>query len=287
MGNDKKRLTKIEKESKAKEEQRKAEIVAIPPSLSNALGYGGNWYPLPTPAANTPDWREWIITPKVEVWKACALSLNIDPHSLKRRDEYVDESDGSPYFRDSSFPSKAIREECNLRRRVLIANLRDDPKKFSLRSSTASGYSEVRLSEFAAWALSIGWDMPAELVAIARKHDEQDDAPAALATVSPGETATSPDLPPSPCTKREILAADWPLPNNVNLEKLLSDVPKWLEQARVKRGAPGRGSSLWNPAQLAICLNTRRSVKVAALDIVIRGSFPAFHSEWENAKALL
>lgn len=196
MSNDKKRLTKIEKESKAKDEARKAEIAAIPPSLSNVAGYGGNGYRPPTPAANSPDWREWISTPKVEVWQACALSLNIDPHSLKRRDGYMSESGGSPYFEDNSFPSKAIREECNLRRRVLIANLRDDPKKFSLTSSTASGYSEVRLSEFAAWALSIGWDIPAELVAIARKHGEQASAPAAQndapvtpAKVSPGDTA--------------------------------------------------------------------------------------------------
>lgn len=122
----------------------------------------------------TPNWREWGRVPQVMAWQACALSLNIDPHSLKQFDEW---RDGHPHFKDSNFSSSAIRNEFYLRQRVLVANLPNNQEWFGKRLS-AGGNSNVSLSEFSAWALSIDWDMPPELVAMARKHGEQADAPA-------------------------------------------------------------------------------------------------------------
>ena len=89
------------------------------------------------------------------------------------------------------------------------------------------------------------------------------------------------------CTKGEILAADWPLPNGFNLEGALSDVPKWLMSARVSRGAPGRGSSIWNPVQIAVCLVTEKAVNKTAVDHVIRRHFAEFIDEWEHSAEML
>lgn len=130
----------------------------------------------PVENAKFPDWSEWRYTPKVEVWQACALSLNFDPHSLKERDEYMSESGAAPYFEDRSFPSVAIREEFNKRRRMVLANLPSNPA-FSFPSIVAYGFSKVVLAEFAAWARNIGWDIPPELVALAREPVEQAVAP--------------------------------------------------------------------------------------------------------------
>jgi len=92
---------------------------------------------------------------------------------------------------------------------------------------------------------------------------------------------------PKGCTKGEILAADWPLPNGFNLEGALSDVPKWLMSARVSRGTPGRGSSIWNPVQIAVCLVTEKAVNKTAVDHVIRRHFAEFIDEWEHSAEML
>lgn len=213
MSNDEKKFDEWRKEQAKKRITKPGNghprLSKAPPPITPAAGFKA--YGVTTriaPPANTLDWREWINTPKVEVWQACALSLNIDPHSLKQRDGYMSESGGSPYFKDYSFPSIAIREECNLRRRVLIANLRDDPKKFSLRSSTASGYSEVRLSEFAAWALSIGWDIPAELAAMAKMPavDANTHETAAQPMKATAPTGTKPALAMASTNRRKRCA---------------------------------------------------------------------------------
>lgn len=126
---------------------------------------------------------------------------------------------------------------------------------------------------------------------IERLIDANQPAAATHPKVSPGDTAAQNDssqtTKPKPCTRSAILAAAWPLPNSVKLEGLLSDVPQWLNPALVARGAPGRCSSLWNPAQIAVCLATKKSVKMTALTPVIRNSFPEFLNEWENAVKLL
>lgn len=154
--------------------------------------------------ATVPNWREWGNMPNVEVWQACALSLNINPHSLKKCEDWEsDTRDGFPYFRDASFPSKTISEEFYLRRRVLIANLRKNPEWFTYNSLSAAGNSSLSTSEFAAWAVSkMDWpDLPPELVALARKRvdaPERNDAAVSAGNGAPvkvgaGEMATGDD----------------------------------------------------------------------------------------------
>ncbi len=299
MGNDKKRLTIIEKELKAKEEQRKAEIAAIPPSLSNVPGYGGNRYRPPTPPS-PPDWSFWLHMPEVRLWQAVALSMNIDPDSLKGHPQGWMAGPGSgPIFTDNSFSSSEQRVTFDKRLRLLAAN-KSVKNGFSpgTLSMDHPAYNSVRLSEFSPWAQSIGWDIPAELVAIARKHDEQPGAAAAQkdasvtpAKVSPSGTATSTqDKPQKPkgCTWRDIMAAPWPKQQGFDLAAALSNkIPKWLdnETAIMHRGTAPE-PTLWNPAGIAICMATnapRRkwTMQPRTLDNVIRAHFTEFLQEWE------
>lgn len=82
-------------------------------------------------------------------------------------------------------------------------------------------------------------------------------------------------------TKAAIIAIDWP--GRTNLGALLSDVPSWLESARVMRGRRGRnGSALWNPAQIAICLLTEKNVPKRALMHHLKTYFPDYLSAWAD-----
>ncbi|HEY4696800.1 MAG TPA: hypothetical protein VIH29_02170 [Gallionella sp.] len=91
------------------------------------------------------------------------------------------------------------------------------------------------------------------------------------------------------CTKNKILSADWQLPKRVNLERALGDVPKWLEAAIVCRGKPGGGSSTWNPAIMAVCMNTPSKgkawiVSLDKLEKVINEFFPSWIEEWKECR---
>lgn len=83
-------------------------------------------------------------------------------------------------------------------------------------------------------------------------------------------------------TKKEMLANDWPIPASINLARLLSDVPVWLEPARLGKGAPGKASALWNPAMLALCLATNKAISKTALNRYITKYTPDWADEWER-----
>lgn len=77
--------------------------------------------------------------------------------------------------------------------------------------------------------------------------------------------------------RKEILSVDWPLINGFNedsFSRALSDVPNWLKPARIAKGAPGKGSALWNPAIVAACLLEKNYARQAALTNLMRKSFP-------------
>lgn len=98
---------------------------------------------------------------------------------------------------------------------------------------------------------------------------------------------TNHDAAPNALPKKDILSAPWPLPNGRQLAPLLSDVPKWLEPARVSRGSPGKGSSTWNPALLADCLATTSKGKTwvvnhLALTNFLNRYFQKWAAEWEE-----
>ena len=108
----------------------------------------------------------------------------------------------------------------------------------------------------------------------ATEFNEPNDQPE---TVQPATTM------PSGLGRKEILSVDWPLITNFtenSLSEALSNVPKWLVPARVARGARGKCSALWNPAIVAACLLDRGYAKHAALNILMRKSFPEWLDQW-------
>ncbi|MFN4325264.1 MAG: hypothetical protein ACK4FP_05190 [Azonexus sp.] len=94
-------------------------------------------------------------------------------------------------------------------------------------------------------------------------------------------------------SKAEVLTVSWPIPDGApSISKILDKQPKWASAACAKVGSAGKGSHLWNPAVLAICLATRTPQKkwacrVDALDKLIRSRFPDFLDEWESKMELL
>lgn len=109
----------------------------------------------------------------------------------------------------------------------------------------------------------------------------------------PAETSEEEDSSPTPFAvttpsglgRREILAADWPLYGRFtqdSLSRALSDVPAWLKPARVLAGAPGRGSSLWNPAKIAHALLTCQKANKASLSKFIERHFGDWRDKWDD-----
>ena len=146
----------------------------------------GGSYPVPAKpeTPHRPNWKEWNHTPEVRVWEACALSLDIDPHSMVHiQDGWMAGPGSGPFFEDKSFPKTGgKKEEYELRLRVLSKNL-SNRAYFSRATHRMDGpyRSEVPLHEFAAWAVSVvQWnDLPSELRALAQsptadQADEKD-----------------------------------------------------------------------------------------------------------------
>ncbi|RDE49571.1 MAG: hypothetical protein DVS81_15940 [Candidatus Accumulibacter meliphilus] len=85
--------------------------------------------------------------------------------------------------------------------------------------------------------------------------------------------------------KREILCVDWPLVGKFkqdSLARAMSDVPKWLIDAQVCKGAPGRASALWNPAVLADCLREKGYASRGALCSFLKKHFPECLPEFKT-----
>lgn len=232
--------------------------------------------------AVVPNWSEWSHMPKVEVWQACALSLNINPYWLIGRSSYQIEPGRGPCFSERSFPSAIAHNEFRLRQRLLIANLPDNEEWFDFYYPSAINISEVRLSEFATWAVSrMKWpDLPRDLVALARNQvdaPEQIDAPAPVSNAEPakvgaGDTAIEDvqseqetNVPPY-LTTSDLVGCFGGYMGVDNPGKVLSEYPKWATRnaALVQKGKRGKPSkenrdiSAWNPVQFALNLLDKR-----------------------------
>lgn len=83
-----------------------------------------------------------------------------------------------------------------------------------------------------------------------------------------------------------IVCVEWRLVPPYTMERLkrdLSDVPKWLEPARVTRGGRGAGrSATWNPALLANCLVDRKRATQAGMRTTIKQHFTEWLEEYEQ-----
>lgn len=91
---------------------------------------------------------------------------------------------------------------------------------------------------------------------------------------------------PRGVSKAEILAADWPLPKqDPPLQNAINERPKWLDGAWLDVGRRGRGSHLWNPAKLALCLHDKSrkywsGPTVSQLTTFITKNFSDYADEW-------
>jgi hypothetical protein len=107
-------------------------------------------------------------------------------------------------------------------------------------------------------------------------------------TVCEAQFSASSKEGPKGLGRQDILSADWPLFGRFNQKSLgtaLSDVPKWLLDARVSQGAPGKSSALWNPALIAVCLVGRGHSRKSALTPFLRNNFGGWLAEWEEVSA--
>lgn len=120
------------------------------------------WAPL-----STPDWGFWQDMPKVELWQACALSLNLNPDSISPHyDGMGMMGSGLPSFRYENFPSAETWEEFEKRLRLAEANI---------HPQNAFCPNPISLSDFVRFVLNLSnpWDMPPELVVLAHKPETQ------------------------------------------------------------------------------------------------------------------
>jgi len=120
-----------------------------------------------------PDWSEWSLMPKVEVWQAVALSMDLEPHDL-HRDMHTPLLGFGSFFKPNSFPSSFIEREFEKRLRILEANIVDSAKFPDAIISRELRLSIVALLEFSAFAASVGWEMPEELATKSPEADECD-----------------------------------------------------------------------------------------------------------------
>jgi hypothetical protein len=185
---------------------------------------------------------------------------------------------------------KGLQEQLRDGELILISNLpnRDffRPGEFKIAKGAAN---MVRLSEYAAWSLSLNWPIPAELATLAKK------APPPTDMTTSSESDLSPELGEAP-QQYTVDPRGWIDRNKVMnsfqvgadddasrtfWDNALERPPKWLESARMQRGKRGE-SSLWCPITVALCLLDRKRMDVRQLDSVIHRHFPELKDRWRE-----
>ena len=116
------------------------------------------------------DWRYWQILPEVQQWEACALSLGIDPESMRRHPQaWMAGGPGAgPMFTAASFPNREAETEFQKRRRLLEASVFTSGFFPTVRGLVmgARWKATIRLDEFASWGAHVGLHTPPELCAL-------------------------------------------------------------------------------------------------------------------------
>lgn len=112
-------------------------------------------------ADTSPDWHYWRQMPHELLWKAVALSCNIDPRRerLPDSDYWVNRARWGDAEQDDRY-----REFHN---RLKIATARISELASASLSIGESNTAQIKLPEFAAWALSMQWKIPQQLANMA------------------------------------------------------------------------------------------------------------------------
>lgn len=99
-----------------------------------------------------PDWSLWLALPKVKVWQAVALSLDLDPDAMTPEPHnWMAGPNVRICFAANSFGNRAQAVEFDKRQRIAAANLGGDDR------------AEAPLSDFLDVAARHGWRVPTAL----------------------------------------------------------------------------------------------------------------------------
>lgn len=118
------------------------------------------------------DWQVWQHVPDAHLWEAVAISLNREPRSIKVYPQGW--MDNGLIFEES----KPFTDRLLIAERNLTAAAGTGLRAHSLVVGTPYQCS-VSLAEFAAWALSLPWDIPPEMerMAATASMSDPDDVP--------------------------------------------------------------------------------------------------------------
>ena len=150
-----------------------------------------------------PDWSLWGNLPEVELWQACALSLNIEPDGMRfsRNAWMAGPGDHPPIFERETFRDATQQAEFGKRLRLVIAHRPNrthfSPGTIHMSQSHRHG---VRLPEFAAWAKGISLSLPDDFPGPSFPLR----APPQSATKSSYEAATESSASPLPLVVAEL-----------------------------------------------------------------------------------
>jgi hypothetical protein len=112
-------------------------------------------------ADTSPDWHYWRQMPHEVLWKAVALSCNVEP----RREQLVD----SNFWLNRARWSDAEQDERyrEFHDRLEIATARISELAVAPLNMGEANVTRIKLPEFAAWALSMQWKIPQQLASMA------------------------------------------------------------------------------------------------------------------------
>jgi hypothetical protein len=104
----------------------------------------------------TPNWLKWGAVPVVKIWEGVALSLDIDPDSIDR--EYSSKAEATITKAIGQYGDRLFVATRNVRRHPML-----QPVALEVCPSEEL---TVKLSDFASFAMSLGWEIPSQLATL-------------------------------------------------------------------------------------------------------------------------
>jgi hypothetical protein len=211
-----------------------------------------------------PNWSLWLGLRTVTIDDAVALSLGLDPNSIKRQS----------ILNSLVFPAKQCKADYEKRLAVAVSHLGN--VEFFRSQGMTSHRNPLRsrpifLTDFVKLASHFKWPLPAELGTLAEKADagaQLEPVPAVALKVGASDTAPEDaeaarkaDLPPY-LTTSDLVGCFGGHMGVGNPAKVLSEYPKWATEngaliQRGRRGTPSKSNpdiSAWDPVQFALNL---------------------------------
>jgi hypothetical protein len=118
----------------------------------------------------SPNWAKWTKMKTVHLWEGVALSANVEPSAVP----YWDERNGRWHWRAGPASDFELKADTALRHKLadrldIVANVCGYSKAcpFEIVRFQSPQSHEVLIEDFAAWALSMEWEMPEQLAKLA------------------------------------------------------------------------------------------------------------------------